>query len=215
MCEKSFNFAGISYRDEVRRKLVHLSSLWMVAAMLTLPRLWLIILFGVMTLLCLLTEHAYAAGNGYVIRIYDVFFRNMLRNPPQPGQWIISGGPYVLMAAFMCVLLFCNSFAAAAMAVMLTGDTAAALTGRTFGRHKCFNGKSWEGFAAFCFAGFAGAAAVLALSGAGWYLYIAALAGTLLAAAAELFEKQLRIDDNFSIPLVVGGTLWAVSVFLQ
>ena len=34
------------------------------------------------------------------------------------------------------------------------------------------------------------------------------------AAAAELFEKQLRIDDNFSIPLIMGAALELAERFL-
>ena len=41
-------------------------------------------------------------------------------------------------------------------------------------------------------------------------LLIAALFGNA-AAVAELFQKQLKIDDNFSIPLCVGAVLFLVS----
>lgn len=37
--------------------------------------------------------------------------------------------------------------------------------------------------------------------------YFAGYLALFLAAAAELFEKQLRLDDNFSIPLIVGLAL--------
>ena len=128
--------SGISYWNEVRRKLIHLSSLWMPLAMCFLPRLWLCIAFGIMFLLNLLVEHAYASGVPWLMRLYDRFFGGMLRHNPQPGQWVISGGPYVFASACLSLALFPGKIAACCMAVMLLGDTAAALIGRRFGRHR-------------------------------------------------------------------------------
>ena len=195
---------GISYRDEIRRKLVHLSSLWMPLAMCFLPRWPLAAAFLLLFLLSLLVERARSVRMPIVTPLYDLCFGGMLRQEPVPGQWIISGGPYVLAAAALSLGLFEAPAAAAAMTTMLLGDTAAALVGRAWGRHRTVNRKSLEGVAAFLIAGYLGAAAALALCGAPATAYLWALAGIGPAAAAELFEKQLRFDDNFSIPLVMG-----------
>ena len=197
----------ITYREEVKRKLIHLSSLWMPTAMVLLPRWPLCIALTVMLVLNLLVEHARANRVRVITPLYDFFFGRMLRQEPEPGAWIISGGPYVFASAALTLALFAPPAAPAAMAVMLLGDTAAALIGRRFGKHKAWNGKSWEGVAAFLVAGFLGASLFLALGGAAPALYGWALIGVFPAAAAELFEKQLRLDDNFSIPLVMGLAL--------
>ena len=97
---------------------------------------------------------------------------------------------------------------------MLLGDTAAALVGRRFGRHKTVNGKSWEGVIAFVIAGWLGCALFLWISGMPQIFYLWAVAAVIPAAAAELFEKQLHFDDNFSIPLVTGMVL-SIPVFLN
>ena len=203
----------ISYAEEIKRKLVHLSSLWMVAATLLLAR-WqwsAAALFGALLLLTLFSEHDYANGGKYLGRLYGKLFGKMLRNEVKPGQWIVSGGAPVLAAAALVNILFTPVIAAAALAVMLTGDAAAALIGRKFGRHKTVNGKSWEGFISFIIIGFAALTAVLAITGAEWKFYPAGFAGVVLAAVAELFQKQLKVDDNFSIPLCVGTVLFLVS----
>ena len=97
---------------------------------------------------------------------------------------------------------------AAALAVMLTGDAAAALVGRRFGRIRLVNGKSLEGCASFVVAGYAALAAVLAISGHGGTREdLAGIAAVLLAALAELFQKQLKLDDNLTIPLVAGSAM--------
>ena len=128
----------------------------------------------------------------------------MLRKEPEPGAWIVSGGSYVLMAALLVTVLYAPLAAGGALAVMLTGDAAAALIGRRFGRHRAPNNKSWEGVAAFLLVGGGVLALYLASVGAPPRLFLAGAAAIIPACAAELFEKQLHIDDNFSIPVIIG-----------
>ena len=200
----------ITYWEEIKRKAVHLSSLWMVAATLLLGRWqWIsCVLFGALLVLTLVSEHDYANGGKYLGGLYGKLFGKMLRNEVKPGQWIVSGGAPVLAAALLVNLLFVPFIAAGALAVMLTGDAAAALIGRKYGKHKTVNGKSWEGFFAFIIVGYAALAIVLFIPGLLREFYLWGLAGVVLAAAAELFQKQLKVDDNFSIPLCVGACLY-------
>lgn len=200
---------GITYAEEIKRKLVHLSSLWMAAATLLLaPWRWAaVVLFVLLLLLTLVSEHDYANGGKYLGRLYGRLFGRMLRNEVRPGQWVVSGGAPVLAAALLVNVLFPPWIAAGALAVMLTGDAAAALIGRKFGRHKLVNGKSLEGCAGFVAVGFAALVAVLAVTGRPARDYLLALAAVLLAALVELFQKQLKLDDNLTIPLCVGAVL--------
>lgn len=200
----------ITYFQEVLRKLIHLSSLWMVAAIMLAKeeyRMALAVIFGTAWILNIVLEHAVACKVPYITPLYYFFFKKMLRKTPEPSDWVISGGPPVWGAAFLVTLLFPTQAAATALAVMLIADTCAALIGRKFGKHK-INGKSIEGCIAF-FLGGAAAFTVIA------FFYpaptvtaiICAACGIFLAMLAELFEKQIHIDDNFSIPLTVGLSL--------
>lgn len=200
----------ISYLEEIKRKGVHLSSLWMVAATLLLGRYqWIsCLLFGALLLLTLVSEHDYANGGKYLGRLYGKLFGKMLRNEVKPGQWIVSGGAPVLAAGLMMNVLFAPVIAASGLAVMLTGDAFAALIGRKFGKHKAVNGKSYEGFAAFVIAGFIAVSVVFALSGLSGRCYIWGAVAVVAAAVVELFQKQLKLDDNFTIPLTAGIVLF-------
>lgn len=200
----------ISYWEEIKRKGVHLSSLWMVAATLLLGKMqWIsCLLFGALLVLTLVSEHDYANNGKYLGRLYGKLFGKMLRDDVKPGQWIVSGGAPVLAAALLMNLLFLPLIAAGALAVMLTGDAAAALIGRKFGKHKTVNGKSWEGFFSFILVGYGALAVVFALTGVSGKFYFWGIAAVILAAVAELFQKQLKVDDNFSIPLCVGCVLF-------
>ena len=200
----------ISYFNEVRRKLVHLSSLWMPTVMLVFAkyRWYLAVFFGLLLVGNLLVEHAYASGkHPGMNKLYDRFFGGMLRFEVKPGMWVISGGPYVFASACLSLLLFVPWIAASGMTAMLLGDTAAALIGRRFGRIKLANGKSLEGVIAFIVAATVGIVIVSRIVGVPgmriWTILLASAAGSLV----ELFEKQLHIDDNFSIPVAVGAVL--------
>ena len=206
----------ITYWEEFKRKLVHLSSLWMVAATLLLAS-WpwcAAILFFFLLILTLISEHDYASGGRYLGRLYGRLFGKMLRNEVKPGQWIVSGGAPVLAAALLVNVLFPPWIAALSLAVMLTGDAAAALIGRKFGRHKIVNGKSLEGSFSFLIAGYIAAAVVLLITRRPACDYLTCIAAVLLADLAELFQKQLRLDDNFTIPLTVGVVFMLAEYFL-
>lgn len=203
----------ISYLDEIMRKGIHLSSLWMVVAIILIPQWYLTAaLFAILLAITVVFEHAYACNWPIMASMYGFFFRKMLRKAPAPNAWIVSGGAYVLAAAMLVTILYSPLAAAGGLAVMLTGDAAAALIGRKFGRHKAPNNKSYEGFIAFIIAGAIALTILFAATGAPGKFYLAGFLALLPAAVAELFEKQLHLDDNFSIPLIVGFALQLASL---
>ena len=207
----------ISYFEEIKRKCVHLSSLWMVVATLLLgAKQWIsCLLFLALLLLTLVSEHDYANGGKYLGRLYGKLFGKMLRNEVKPGQWIVSGGAPVLAAALLVNVIFPPLIAAGSLAVMLTGDAAAALIGRKFGKHKIVNGKSLEGGIGFVLVGFGALSILWWINGCApvWYLW--GIIGVILAAVVELFQKQLKVDDNFTIPLSVGIVLLLCTYFFR
>jgi dolichol kinase len=203
----------ISYWEEIKRKGVHLSSLWMVAATLLLPYFfpygrWISCgIFAALLLLTLVSEHDYANGGKYLGRLYGILFGKMLRKEVKPGMWIVSGGAPVLMAALLVNMIFPPFIAAASMAVMLTGDAAAALVGRKFGKHKIANGKSLEGTLSFIAVGYIALSIVGIICHAPEIFYLLGIFGVISSSIAELFTEQIKIDDNFTIPLTVGIVL--------
>ena len=202
----------ISYINEVKRKLIHLSSLWMPAAMLIFAgyRWYLAGFFFLLFIGNILVEHTYASMKYPRFNaLYNYFFGKMLRFEVRPGMWVISGGPYVFGSAFLSLLLFVPWIAACGMTSMLLGDTAAALIGRKFGRHKTVNGKSLEGVFAFIAASIIGIVIIASIVGVSFRgNALAILLPSIAGCLVELFEKQLKIDDNFSIPVAVGAVLW-------
>ncbi len=198
---------AISYQQEVYRKLVHLSSLWMSLWMLLVPRGWAAFTFGLLLVLNILVEYGHYRKWKVIHPLYELIFGQMMRKKRPGVKFQLSGGPPLLAAALLSVALFPRPYAVAAFTIMLLGDTAAALIGRRWGKTKFANGKSLEGTLAFIIVGLV----VISLIGIGFRFsgveYLLGFIGVPLAALAEFHNKKLRIDDNFSIPLIIGCVL--------
>ncbi len=187
--------AQISYAGEVKRKLVHLFALVMPLGYFIVPYWWALgtlllawlvsLTIDVCRLFNLRPYHWVAPLIGPVLR-------------PQEDR-DFTGATYILFSGFFCLAAFDVTAAAAGMGFIILGDTAAALVGRRWGRHR-FGEKSYEGSAAFFFC-----AAIWAvfLPGIplGWGL-AAALLATVVEATSGL------IDDNVSVPLASGAFLF-------
>ncbi len=192
-----------SLKTELYRKAVHLSSLWMPLLILQAPRNWSVMLFALLLMINLFVEYAAYQKNSFVGTLFRRMFIRTLRGKEIcRREFVPSGSIYVLAGALTVSVCFSPLAAAAAMSVMLIADTAAALCGKFFGSVRFANGKSMEGTLAFF------ACAVLIISfffpeispAVSW-------TAAAMAAAAEFFEGRLKIDDNFSIPLVTGFVL--------
>lgn len=198
----------ISYKQELLRKTVHLSSLWIPALILFAPRAVCVGLFAFLLSGNIVVEYGYYKRLPFFVNTYGRLFSEMLRDKETKGGFRFSGSPYVLGAALALSALFPTVCAACAMTVMLISDTVAALIGRPFGKHKINQGKkSVEGALAFFAAGALvvfGTTVCFQTDGA---FLARGLSGVFAAMFAEVYENRLKIDDNLSIPLIVGTFL--------
>lgn len=201
----------ISYAAEVRRKLFHLSSLWIALAIHFLDRSQAIPLFGVLTALAVILE-SFRHHYPLLMRVFDFVFGGMLREHERDHTF--SGAVYVLLAATIVTILFPTPIAVTAFSLMVIADTAAALIGRKWGKHTLVDTKSIEGTAAFFISG---CLVVLVCS---WVYYgstvffWAGIAGAVAGTLAELFSSRLRMDDNLTITLAAATTQYSILYFM-
>ena len=184
----------ISYRAEVGRKALHLLALvlplgaWFVgmpaAALLLAP-------LAAFALTCDVLRARSAAFNRFIERVFGWMMRAE-EKPPMPGPVVINGATWVLTALFLLVVVFPLGAALPAFVAFMTGDAAAALVGRRFGRIRWPRSpRTLEGSAAF----FAVAVGVLlALRVA----LLPALACALVCTLAEALPGPL--NDNLRVP---------------
>lgn len=198
----------ITYTQEILRKLIHLSSLWMVVSLGILPRSWNVCLFAMLLFVQSFIEYGYYRKWPLLVATYGRFFGRMLRENETGETFRLSGAPYVIAAALMVALLFERTISMVALSTMLIGDTCAALIGRKFGRHKINEGtKSIEGAAAFWISSVVVLAFFTVFYSQPPAFAVMGTAGITIAMLAEIYEKQIRMDDNFSIPLTMGISL--------
>ncbi len=191
----------ISYKQEIIRKLIHVSSLWMVIVMYYFPREKSIMIF--LYLLIAISIVEYLRKNSQLFKHYFLkVFGSILRDN-ELNKNNMMGATSFIIAAFICVLFFSKEIAILAFSTMIISDTAAALIGRKFGDMQIIPGKSYIGSFAFfvsalitmmCLSSF--------LFDAKFSLSAIALAA-LIGTFAEILAKQSRVDDNILIPLSI------------
>jgi len=118
--------------------------------------------------------------------------------------------PYAI-AVLLTILTVPKAAAIVAVYTLAIADPLAAVVGIRWGRRRVALNRSLEGSAAFFAATLVIAAVVLGKGADGSALAIGGAAVTIALAAAGCELLPLRIDDNLTIPLVVGFTTWIVA----
>lgn len=194
-----------SYTVEVMRKAIHLSSLAIPVVYFFIPKTLALAILLPLTIAFALSDvlRLFHAPTG---RVYERYLGFLLRDHEKNNKGRrLNGATYVLLSATICVLLFPKVIVVTAFAILIVSDSAAALIGRRFGRHRFF-AKSIEGTTAF----FVTAAAVVLVSPKVLYVppeYAIGIGGALLGAIVE--ASPLPVDDNLTIPLSIGAMMWA------
>jgi dolichol kinase len=172
---------------ELVRKLIHLCfGLGIAALVFTLDRTVVIsilaggLLIGVVLVDCIL--------RGYTVPVLSGLVRYGDRCDPLPGK----GAFFFAVSALACVILFPAKVVVPALVALALLDSVTTLAGLRYGKHRIFNGKSWEG----TLAGIAGTIPAL--------LLFLTVPGALVAAVTTgLIELFSPVDDNLLIPVGV------------
>jgi dolichol kinase len=192
----------ISYKQELLRKTIHLSSLWIPIAYHITDKEFMLWLTGVVMAIILFADISrhYIPLTG---RLFNRLFGNMLRDHEKQGI-TLSGASYTLIAGFIAIILFEKPVAIAAISILVISDALAAVVGRKFGSIKLNYGKSLQGSLAFLFSALAINYIVGELYGTPHNYYVAVIAASISATFTELFSKRFKLDDNITIPLSFG-----------
>ena len=196
----------ISYRAELLRKAIHLGALVLPIGILILGRttaLWLLIPLAVLALGLDVARQRLTSLHSVITQLFAPIMRPE-EQPPLGGPLILNGAVWMCLSAALCAALFREPIAAAALAMLMVGDGAAAVIGRRYGRHRYpFSPKSLEGSAAFFLTAVLIALPLLLLSLPYPPLTPQQLgAGALTAAVVEALP--LPVNDNLRAPLLAG-----------
>lgn len=197
----------IDYKVELLRKAIHLCSLSIPIVYYFISRELALIILIPLVVFSLILD----IGRYYIPPLkklfYQIFGFMLRKHEMNDKRKTLNGATYVLMAALIMVLFFPKIIVINAIAVLIVGDMSAALIGRKFGKTK-FLSKSLEGTSAFFIASLI--VVLLAPKIEGYFLeYLIGIISVAVAAIAENVSYGWA-DDNLTIPLSVGFTMWAL-----
>ena len=185
-------------KDEIKRKSFHLLSLLYVFGYWYLPKNIVVLGLAVAMTIVILLEYI----RFKFPKINDFFKNNFKGFYRSEEAEKISGVIWTLSGAFIAIVLFPNkSMVFASLLYFVFGDAAAALVGRTIGRHKIFTSKSLEGSSA-CFT-------VCFIIGLFLFNIQFALIGAISATLIEAIPWKL--NDNFWMQIINAGVLTVIS----
>jgi len=164
--------------------------------------------FGAVACLVYIADRVRIAYPEVVERYMPVVNRLFVRAEEQVRESAMT--PFAI-AVLLTILSVPKLAALIAIYALAIADPLAAVVGIRFGRRRIAANRSLEGSLAFFAATVAIAALVLRWGTASPRLMIGATAATVGVVAAIFELLPLRIDDNLTIPIVVGFATWAVA----
>lgn len=197
--------ATIKYRDEVVRKLIHLCSLGIPIIYYFISRDDAIVILSIMTFAALVIDLGRYFSGPFAKFFYSIFGFLLRKHELDHSKRNLNGATYVLISALLCVIIFPKVFFITAFSVLIISDSIAALIGRKFGKNK-FLFKSLEGTFAF----FISASIVILFTPKIEANLTEYLIGIFAVAVGAIIENISfgYADDNLSIPLSIGFTMW-------
>jgi dolichol kinase len=195
----------IHYRDELVRKLIHLFSLSIPIIYYFIPSSTSITILIYLTVFALFVDGGRFISKSFAKIFYKTFGFLLRKHELDNEKKNLTGATYVLLSALICALIFPKVIFVTGFTILIISDTMAALIGRKFGKRK-FLRKSFEGTLSF----FISASIVVIFTPKVGSFPMEYLIGFIAAFVGAIVENISYgyADDNLSIPISVGVTMW-------
>jgi dolichol kinase len=201
----------IQYKDELFRKLIHLFSLSIPIIYYFITTEAAAVILGIVAAFALIIDLGRYLHPETGKIFYKTFGFLLREHELDHKKKNLNGATYVLISALISVLIFPKVIFISAFSILIISDSAAALIGRKFGKRK-FLSKSLEGTLTF----FVSACIVILFTPkvSGFIEeYLIGFIAAFVGAIVENISFKL-VDDNLSIPLSVGFTMWGLYMAL-
>ena len=197
----------IHYRDELVRKLIHLFSLSIPIIYYFIPSSTSIAIRIGFTIFALIVDGGRFISKSFAKVFYQAFGFLLRKHELDKEKKNLTGATYVLLSALICALIFPKVIFVTAFTILIISDTMAALIGRKFGKRK-FLRKSFEGTLSF----FISASIVVFFTPKVGDFPMEYVIGFIAAFVGAIIENISYgyADDNLSIPISVGLTMWVI-----
>lgn len=197
----------IHYRDELVRKLIHLFSLSIPVIYYFIPTSTSITILICFTIFALIVDGGRFISKSFAKIFYKLFSFLLRKHEMDKEKKNLTGATYVLLSALICALIFPKVIFVTAFTILIISDSTAALIGRKFGKTR-FLRKSLVGTLSF----FISASIVVFFTPKVGNFPLEYLMGFIAAFIGAIVENVSYgiADDNLTIPLSVGLTMWGL-----
>lgn len=197
----------IHYRDELVRKLIHLFSLSIPVIYYFIPTSTSITILICLTIFALVVDGGRFISKSFAKIFYKLFSFLLRKHEMDKEKKNLTGATYVLLSALICALIFPKVIFVTAFTILIISDSTAALIGRKFGKTR-FLRKSLVGTLSF----FISASIVVFFTPKVGNFPLEYLIGFIAAFIGAIVENVSYgiADDNLTIPLSVGLTMWGL-----
>lgn len=196
----------IPMSGELTRKIIHLFSLSIPIGYYYLSYRTTLTILIPLTIIAVFVDY----GRFYFTWLNKFFLSlvgPILRPHERDGsRKLISGGSFIFISACFCIIVFPKVIAITAFAILIISDASSALIGRSFGKHH-FLDKSLEGTLAFIGTAWIVVAVTPKVNGR-WEEYLIGAAAAIIGGIIEASSVTLHADDNFSVPISIGISMW-------
>lgn len=187
----------IEYHNELARKAIHICSIAIPLIYYHIPQKLALVLLTILFLGFFIVDFAKMFAPPIAAWYFKTFGSLLRPHEKDQTKKRFNGATFVTLSALLTVAIFPKIIAIAAFAILIVADTAAALVGRKFGKHKLFS-KTLEGSIAFLIAAIAVVLLTPNLN------VVIGIGLALVATVAEVVPLKIgdyTIDDNLTIPL--------------
>ena len=201
------DYGTIRYKDELFRKLIHLTSLSIPIVYYFISTESAALILAILSVIALTLDLARYFHPEIGKVFYKIFGFLLREHEVDHKKKNLNGATYVLISALISVLIFPKPIFISAFTILIISDSLAAIVGRKFGKRK-FLSKSFEGTLTF----FISACIVILFTpkiGNFFDEYLIGFVASFIGAIVENISFKL-IDDNLSIPLSVGFVMWGL-----
>lgn len=202
----------VPFSQELWRKAFHLVSLSIPVIYTFVTREFALIVLSIITSIAIIIDLLIKRENiirEIIFKIFGKLFRKYEKN-----GFVLNGATWILISAFLNILLFPKVFTVVSFYVLVISDATSALIGKRFGKTRFIN-KSFEGSFAFLLSGIIVVIVFGLFTGAPISFFIFAILGVILATVVEASSALLHVDDNLGVPFAISLILLIGSFVAQ
>ena len=181
----------LSFKNEIARKLLHLTALIIPAAYLRINNLFFVNSFISVLFLSIIFLELMKKNNTIIWKIFNSFFNPFIRKYEYKKPM---GSSYMIFSFFLIILFFNKTIVATSMFITIISDALAAIIGLRYGKLKTINNKTLEGSYAFLVS----TIIILFISTTNLSLYVITIISIIITAIEAFTPMEY---DNLTVPI--------------